>query len=148
MSLSTALSKTCGPPPAAAVYAELSTIITTIQEHVKYNRYALFKHDTKLNRIIYTCNRYSKLVARLKNPDLYDSKRRTGSRSKKYDYQIKVALIKDKITGSQQLQVLKGDHNHNASTDPSAYPMYRITALDPIIRAQIESLAVSRLRNA
>jgi hypothetical protein len=148
MSLSTAPSKTCGPPPPAAVYAELSTAITAIQGHAKCNGYALFKRDTKPNRIVYTCDRYGKPAARPKNPDLHDSKRRVGSRSKKCDCQMKVALTKDKITGSWQLQVLKGDHNHDASTDPSAHPMYRIAALDPTIRAQIESLAVSGLGNA
>jgi hypothetical protein len=86
MSLSIAPSKTYGPPPPAAVYAELSTTITAIQGHAKCNGYALFKRDTKPNRIIYTYDRYGKPVARLKNPDLYDSKRRTGSRSKKCDY--------------------------------------------------------------
>jgi hypothetical protein len=53
MSLSIALSKTYGPPPLAAVYTELSTIITTILRHAKYNGYALFKYDTKLKYIIY-----------------------------------------------------------------------------------------------
>ncbi len=46
-----------------------------------------------------------------------------------------MALTKDKIIGSWQLQVLKGDHNHDASIDPSAHPIYRIAALDPTIRA-------------
>jgi hypothetical protein len=148
MSASKERSTACGPPPPEAVYADLSTAIAAIQGHAKCNGYALFKRDGKPNRIVYACDRYGKPEAKAKNPDLHDSKKRAGSRSKKCGCQMRVALKKDQITGSWQLEVLKGAHNHNASADPSAHPTYRIAALDPAIRAQIESLAVSGLGNA
>ena len=90
--------KPYGPPPLEATYADLSTTIAAIQEHTKGNRYTLFKHDTKPSRIIFSCDRYRKPQARPKNTDIHESKRRTGSRSKKYNYQMKVALKLDKVT--------------------------------------------------
>ena len=61
---------------------------------------------------------------------------------------MKVALKLDKVTQQWQLEVLEGVHNHESSADPSAHPTYRITALDPSVYTQIESLALSGLNNA
>ena len=90
------LSKACGPPPTEAVYTELSTATAAIQKHAKCNRYALIKRDTKLSYVVYMCDRYSKLESKPRNPDIYESRRRSGSRSKKCNCRMKVALKQDK----------------------------------------------------
>ena len=142
------LSKACGPPPTEAVYTDLSTATAAIQKHAKCNRYALVKRDTKPSRVVYICDRYGKPESKPKNPDIHESKRRAGSRSKKCNCQMKVALRQDKITEHWQLEVIQGAHNHEASADPSAHPAYRIAALDPQVNTQIESLTLSGLNNA
>jgi hypothetical protein len=39
--------KACGPSPSEATYADLTTAATSISEHAKSNRYALFKRSSK-----------------------------------------------------------------------------------------------------
>jgi len=142
------LSKACGPPPTAAIYTDLSTAVAAIQAHAKCNGYALFKRDSRPLRVVYACDRYSKPQARAKNPDIHESKQWKGSRSKKCNCQMKVALKRDEISGSWELEVIQGLHNYEASADPTAHPAYRIAALDPRIYAQVENLALSGLNNA
>ena len=127
--------KTCGPPPSEAVYADLSTAIAAIQEHAKCNGYALFKRDTKPACVVFVYDRYGKPESKPKNPHIHESKRRSGSRSKKCDCRIKVALKLDKITEQWRLEVIKGAHNHKASADPSAHLTYRIAVLDSQVSA-------------
>ena len=45
-------------PFSEAVYADLFTIIAAIQKYAKYNRYALFKRDTKPARVVFVCDQY------------------------------------------------------------------------------------------
>ena len=44
--------------------------------------------------------------------------------------------------------MIEGSYNHNASIDPSAYPVYRITTLDSRIVTEIKSLILSGLNNS
>ena len=44
--------------------------------------------------------------------------------------------------------MIKGSYNYDASADPSAYPTYRIAALDFRIVTEIESLTFSGLNNS
>ena len=90
--------KACGPPSSEATYADLTTVAAFISEYTKSNRYALFKRSSKQRRVIYACDRAGKSQARAKNPNIHESKRREGSRNKKCDCQIKVALKLDQIT--------------------------------------------------
>ena len=90
--------KAYGPPSSEAVYADLSTAIAAIQKHTKCNRYVLFKRDTKPARVVFVCDQYNKSEYMPKNAYIYKSKRRLGSRSKKYNCRIKVALRLNKIT--------------------------------------------------
>jgi hypothetical protein len=140
--------KACGPPPSEAVYARLSTAIAALHKHAKCNGYAFFKRDTKPARIVFVYDRFGKPESKPKNIDIHESKRRPGSRSKKCDCRMKVALRLDKITEQWYLEVVEGSHNHEASADPSAHPNYRVAALDSQVSAQIESLALSGLNNA
>lgn len=140
------LSNTCGPPPLAAVYTDLSTAVTAIQRHAKANGYALCKRDSRPKRIVYTCDRYGKAQSRPKNLELHESKRREA-RSKKCDCRMKVALEKDELSNQWELVILEGSHNHEPSTAPAAHPAYRIAALDPQVYAQVERLALAGLNN-
>ena len=90
--------RACGPPLSEATYADLITAAASILEHTKSNGYALFKRSSKQRRVIYACDRAGKSQARAKNPNIHESKRREGSRSKKCDCQMKVALKLDQIT--------------------------------------------------
>ena len=90
--------KACGPPLSEATYADLTTAAASISEHAKSNGYALFKRSSKQRRVIYACDQAGKPQARAKNPNIHKSKRREGSRSKKCDCQMKVALKLDQIT--------------------------------------------------
>ena len=87
--------KACGPPPLEATYADLTTAAASISEHAKSNGYAVFKRSSKQRRVIYACDRAGKPQTRSKNPNIHESKRREGSRNKKCDYQMKVALKLD-----------------------------------------------------
>ena len=51
------------------------------------------------------------------------------------------------LSGQWESKVLFGAHNHKPSADPSAYPSYRITALDLDTCAQIDQLSSSGLNN-
>lgn len=135
------------PPPPTAVYTDLSTATTAIHEHAKANGYALFKRDTTQKRIVYTCDRYGKGQDR-KNPNLHESKQRKGSRSKKCDCKMKIALKKDVTLEQWQLMVIGGAHNYGPSAAPSAHPAYRIAALEPRVKAQIKELVATGLNNA
>ena len=66
---------TYGPPPPAAVYTDLPTTVTTIQDYTKANRYTLFIRNSKPKYVIYAYDRYSKPQSKPKNPTIYDSKR-------------------------------------------------------------------------
>ncbi len=83
MSASKEISTACGPPPPAAVYADLFYWNCCYSWDAKCNGYALFKRDGKLKRIVYACDRCNKLEAKAKKPDLHNSKKRAGIRSKK-----------------------------------------------------------------
>lgn len=50
-----------------------------------------------------------------------------------------VALKRDFISGQQEVQVIEGSHNYLVSADPSAYLAHRLAALDPKIKAEIET---------
>ena len=139
---------TCGPPPLAAVYTDLPTAVTAIQDHAKANGYALFIRNSKPKRVIYACDRYGKPQSKPKNPAIHDSKRREGSRSKKCDCQMKLAIERDETTGKWEVVILEGIHNHEPSAAPAAHPAHRIAALGPDTHAQVERLALAGLNNA
>jgi hypothetical protein len=69
----------CGPPPSAAIYADITTAAAALQSHAKAHGYALFKGTPslpkrELTKIIYACDREGKvrsISSKLKRP--YDS---------------------------------------------------------------------------
>jgi hypothetical protein len=146
----------CGPPPSAAIYADMTTAAAALQNHAKAHGYALFKRDSQPPKrepikIIYACDREGKdrsISFKLKDPAIHEKRQRPGSRSKKCGCKMKIALKKDMNSGNWESQVIEGSHNHDASADASAYPAHRIAALDPQIVIQIESLTCSGLSNA
>ena len=135
------------PPPLEAVYTDLSTATTAIQSHARSYGYALYKRDGKPNRIVYAYDRYRKPPPKRESRSVHESKERKGTRSKKCDCKIRVALEKDMLSGQWESRVLQGAHNHKPLADPSAHPSYRIAALDSDISAQIDKLSSSGLNN-
>jgi hypothetical protein len=139
----------CGPPPSIATYVDVATAFAAIQEHAKANGYALFKRDIQppapkpTTRITYVCDRFGKPQAS-RNKEVDPSKKRKNTGSKKCDCKMKIALKRDDISGYWELSVVEGSHNHSASL-ASAHPAHRLAALDPIVTAKIDALAVSGL---
>ena len=89
--------RACGPPPSKAVYTNINTAVTTIQGHVQRNGYALSKRDSIPQRIIYVCDRFGNPRVNKNIPTVYESKKRSGSASKKCGYTIKLVLKQDLI---------------------------------------------------
>ena len=94
------------PPPLEAVYTDLSTATTAIQSHARSHRYALYKRDGKPNRIVYAYDRYRKPPPKRESRSVHESKERTGARSKKCDCKMRVALVKDMLSGQWESKVL------------------------------------------
>jgi hypothetical protein len=136
--------KAYSPPPPKATYPNLSLVIAAISKHAKANRYTLFKRNTRPTKIVFTYNRFGKLQQR-DNTIIYNLKKRKGSRSKKCNCRIKLALKLDSISGHWQVNILKGVHNYKSSADPSAHPTYRIATLDSQIHTKIKALASTGL---
>jgi hypothetical protein len=65
-----------GSPPPEATYSDFATVFSTIQEHTKYNGYALFKRDVKLSRVVCVCDRYSRPQTKGKDSKIYESRKR------------------------------------------------------------------------
>ncbi|PSS08718.1 hypothetical protein M430DRAFT_69958 [Amorphotheca resinae ATCC 22711] len=138
--MSSTASNACGPAPALAIYPDLKAAFTAVQEHVKANGYAFYRHDKKLNRAVFRCDRGGKYRATSKNPDTDPSKQRLSTSLKKSRCKMGVELRLDHISGNWSLSVLEATHNHDRSADPKAYPAYRIAALKPNAYAAISTL--------
>ena len=82
----------CGPPPLEAVYTDLDTAVAAIQSYTKLYGYALCKRDSKAKRIVYIYDRFSATQSKGRNPNIYATKRRLGSRSKKCSCKMKLVL--------------------------------------------------------
>jgi len=96
---------------------------------------------------VYTYDRYRKPPPKRESRSVHKSNQRAGACSKKYDCKIRIALERDVLSGQWESKVLFGAYNHKPSADPSAYPSYRIAALDLDISAQIDRLSSSGLNN-
>ena len=138
--------RACGPPPPEAIYTTLNAAITALHLHAQHNGYALFKRDVKLKRVTFVCDRYGKPVIR--ETSTHESKRRTGTASKKCNCKMMVALKQDSISGNWELSILEGTHNHESSAAPAAHPTYRTAALDPTVITLIKSLSATGLATA
>ena len=142
------ISQPCGPAPPAAVYCDIPTGFTALQAHAKANGYALRQRDVKPFRVLYICDRAGKYDSRGKHKDIDSSKKRPNTGSKKCGCQMRVTLIKDRISEQQEVKVLEGTHNHAASADSTAHPAHRIASASAEIRASIDTLAKAGLPNA
>ena len=130
------------PPPLEAVYTDLSTATTAIQSYARSYGYALYKRDGKPNRIVYACDRYGKPPPKRESRSVHKSKERKGTRSKKCDCKMRVALEKDMLSGQWESRVLQGAHNHEPSADPSAHPEDAATITEQIQRQVIDEIEV------
>jgi hypothetical protein len=138
--MSSTTSDDCGPAPAEAIYPDLTTAFTAIQEHAKANGYAFYRHDRKPNRAVFRCDRAGKYDSKGKNPNTDPSKQRSSSGSKKCGCKMGVELRLDHISGNWSLKVLEATHNHPRSADPKVHPAHRIAALAPHIHTVICAL--------
>ena len=127
-----------GPPPLEAVYTDLDTAVAAIQGYAKLHGYALCKRDSKARRIVYTCDRFGATQSKGRNPNIYATKRRLGSGSKKCGCKMKLVLKLDDDSEQWAVSIAYGTHNHESSTAPTAYPIYRTAALDlAVIAAKV-----------
>jgi hypothetical protein len=85
-------------PPA--IFPDLATGFEAIQAYAKQHGYALFKRDTRPNKVVYACDRAGKYDPKGKNSTIYTSKRRKNTGLKKCDCLMKVALRRDKVLNS------------------------------------------------
>jgi hypothetical protein len=140
--------QSCGPPPPETVYTNIDTAITAIQRHAKDKGYAFSRRDKQPNRVIYVCDRAGKYDSRGKKEHVNESNRRKQTGSKKTDCKMKVALVRDKISGSFQVSVINGEHNHARSADSAAHSVHRLAATSAETVARIDSFAKAGLSNA
>ena len=106
-----------GPPPPEAVYTDINTTITTIQGYAKRNSYALSKRDSTLRRIVYVYDRFSNPRVNKNIPIVHESKKRSGSTSKKYGCTMKLVL-------KQELERLWLSTGSDSLCDSSIVPKY------------------------
>jgi hypothetical protein len=82
------MAQPCGPPPSAAIYADITTAAAALQCHAKAHGYALFKRDSQppkreLTKIIYACDKKGKtdrsISSKLKDLTIYEKRQQPGS---------------------------------------------------------------------
>jgi hypothetical protein len=138
--MSSTTSDACGPAPAAAIYPDLTTAFTAIQEHAKANGYAFYRHDKKPNRAVFRCDRAGRYNSKGMNPNTDPARQRSTTGSKKCGCKMGVELRLDHTSGNWSLKVLEATHNHTRSADPKAHPAHRIAALPSHVYTVISAL--------
>jgi hypothetical protein len=143
-------SRSCGPAPPEAIYPDSEAGIAAIQAHAKDHGYALVRRDSNKTgtRILYVCDREGKYKDKGKKREVNTQNRRQNTGSKKTGCKMRVALSKDKISSKWKVSILQEVHNHERSTDSSAHPAYRISALPSGINTRINDYAKAGLTNS
>jgi hypothetical protein len=60
--------------PPEAIYPDIDSAISEIQEHTKEYRYTLFRSYKKPSRVVFACDRTSKYDSRGKDPNTHSTK--------------------------------------------------------------------------
>lgn len=127
--------------PPEAVYPDVDTAFDEIQAHAREHGYAFRRHQMRPTRRVFACDRAGKYDSKGKDPNTHSSKQRKNTGSKKCECLMKVELRLDKLSNQWSLRVLKSEHNHGPSVDPSAHPAHRLPNLHPTRHSTISVLA-------
>jgi hypothetical protein len=91
--------------PPKAIYPDIDSAFSEIQEHAKEHGYALFRSYKKPSRVVFACDRAGKYDSRGKDPNTHSTKQRKNTGSKKYQNRMNVA---DSNMSSHRLRRLRG----------------------------------------
>jgi hypothetical protein len=127
--------------PPEAIYPDVDSAFTEIQEHAREHGYALFRYYRKPSRVVFACDRAGRYDSKGKDPSTHSSKQRKKTGSKKCKCPMKVELRLDKLSNQWSLRVLESAHNHEPSAASIAHPAHRLPALAPLRHTTISTLA-------
>jgi hypothetical protein len=127
-------------PPPEAIYPDIPTATTAIQDHAKAHGYAFFRRDKKASRELWACDRAGKYNSKGKGA-AHLSKQRASTGSKKCDCLMRVELRLDLVSRNWSLKILEKAHNHAPSSAITAYPAHRIAAISSETRASINNMS-------
>jgi hypothetical protein len=127
--------------PPEAIYPDVDSAFSEIQEHAREHGYALFRYYRKPSRVVFACDRAGRYDSKGKDPNTHSSKQRKNTGSKKCECLMKVELRLDKVSNQWSLRVLESTHNHRPSAVSTAYPAHWLPALVPLRRTTISTLA-------
>jgi hypothetical protein len=111
----TATTKMSLAAPPEAIYPDIDTAFTKLQEHAEEHGYAFFRYFRKPTRVYFACDRARKYDSRGKDPDTHSSKQRKNTGSKKCGCPMKLVLRLDSLSNQWTLKVLEATHNHGPS---------------------------------
>jgi hypothetical protein len=126
--------------PPEAVYPDIDSAFSEIQEHAKEHGYAFCRYTTRSNRVVFACDRAGKYNSKGKDPNTHSTKQRKSG-SKKCECPMRVDLRLDKLSNQWSLRILESAHNHGPSAASTAHPAHRLPALAPLRRTTISTLA-------
>jgi hypothetical protein len=127
--------------PPEAIYPDVDSAFSEIQEHAREHGYALFRYYRKPSRVVFTCDRAGRYDSKGKDASTHSSKQRKKTGSKKCECLMKVELRLDKLSNQWSLGVLESTHNHGPSAASTAHPAHRLPALAPLRHTTISTLS-------
>jgi hypothetical protein len=127
--------------PPEAIYPDIESAFTEIQEHTREHGYAICRAQMRPDRRVFTCDRAGKYNSKGKDPNTHSSKQRKKTGSKKCECPMKVELRLDKLSNQWSLRVLESTHNHGPSAASTAHPAHRLPALVPLRYTTISTLS-------
>ena len=86
--------------PPEAVYPDIDSVFSEIQEHAREHGYAFRRHQNRPTRRVFTCDRAGKYDSKGKDPNTHSSKQRQNTGSKKCGCLMRVELRKDNLSSN------------------------------------------------
>jgi hypothetical protein len=84
--------------PPEAIYPDVDSAFSEIQEHLREHGYTLFRYYRKPSRVVFACDRAGRYDSKGKDPSTHSSKQHKKTGSKKCECLIKVELRLDKLS--------------------------------------------------
>lgn len=130
-----------GPPPMLTDddCKGLDTILNALQDHALKNGYAVKVDCSTAAKAAWTCTKGGHYDSRSKNKDVPNAKRRRNTSTMKTGCKFRVSANRqDGMTWN--VKVFNNNHNHEATTEPSALPQHRIAAMSERERLLVGSM--------
>jgi hypothetical protein len=86
--------------PPEAIYDDVDSAFTEIQEHAKEHGYTFCVHQMRSTRRVFACDRAGKYNPRGKDPNTHSSKQRKRTGSKKCGCLMRVELRQEQLSGT------------------------------------------------